>query len=173
MTEETEPATNAALDLLIGVEQLGKPSRATLVYVAGPVSDLLRCNRKINIARAEFVGLAICHVGFTPVIPHKLFEGWEAYNYTNEEFYEMDLHILSRCQAICMVVGWQRSRGAKLEFAFAEENQIPVIYEAEVSIDVEDDTIEGSDSTEIEAEEGISLDSGVSDITSENRGNDT
>ena len=58
-------------------------------------------------------------------------------------------------------------------FAFAEENQIPVIYEAEVSIDVEDDTIEGSDSTEIEAEEGISLDSGVSDITSENRGNDT
>ena len=171
MTETTVDQT--ALDMLIGVEQLGEPSRATVVYVAGPISDPLRCNRQINIARAEFVGVALCQAGFTPLIPHKLFDSWEEYGYDDETFYEMDLHLLSRCQAICMVAGWERSRGAKLEFAFAEENQIPVIYEAEVSIDVEDSPIAEPNDTTGASAERISLDSGTSDITSENRRDDS
>jgi hypothetical protein len=173
-TENGEPR-NYARDLLIGIEQLGEPSREILIYVAGPYGDALRCNRKINIARAEFVGVALCHLGFTPIIPHKLFEGWEAYGWAPRDFYAMDLHILNRCQAICMVVGWQLSKGSQIEFKYAEDQQIPVIYEAEVSLadGNENDSTERPEDTEDETSEGVSLDPGAGDLTSENRRDDT
>ena len=84
MTETGQPIEESAANLFIGLEQLGTPKRSTLVYVGGPLGSVLRCNRQINIARAEFVGVALCSLGFTPVIPHKLYADWEAYGWEEE-----------------------------------------------------------------------------------------
>lgn len=50
---------------------------------------------------------------------------------TWEEYMKVDLAILSVCDAIYMLKGWESSKGAKLEHNYALARQLKIIYEQE------------------------------------------
>lgn len=48
---------------------------------------------------------------------------------THEEYMMMSLTMLSMCDAIYMLTGWQQSRGANMELGYAKAKKLDVIYE--------------------------------------------
>lgn len=99
-----------------------------LVYVAGPY----RGNTKQNIAKAERKSIELIREGYDVITPHKNTAGYEKYEdgfLTYETWIEMDLNILSRCDAICVMKNSEKSEGTQIEIAFAIENMIEIILE--------------------------------------------
>lgn len=108
-------------------------------YIAGPMRGYVRYNfDAFDLARDFLRGK-----GHTPISPadiDRLFEGWGKYpppdfDMTPEkmkEIIERDLNALKGCDAIFMLKGWQDSKGARLELAYAEFLGLTVIYEEEM-----------------------------------------
>lgn len=96
----------------------------TLVYVSGPYSAPVGAayQRAINVARAEAVQVELMRKGFSVVCPHKNTDGFEVYpEFTHEDYLRMDLVIMERCNAVCLLPQWQESAGARLEEQKARE----------------------------------------------------
>ena len=103
-----------------------------LVYVAGPYTGKTKLERNINIERARFVGMALWKVGFAVITPHLNSIYMDDYeDLPPEVYYEGDLVILERCDAIFMLKGWEDSKGSVIEHTFAKENKIPIFYNME------------------------------------------
>ena len=80
------------------------------------------------------VSVNLIKAGFHVITPHKNTAGYEKYedeNLTYETWLKMDLDIISRCDAIYVMVNSENSQGAKKEIEFARAMGMPVIYEAE------------------------------------------
>lgn len=96
-----------------------------LVYVAGPFAGLTNWDVQRNVDRAERIGLTIAHNGALPVIPHTMNRNY--FGQLTEEFWLAGVMTLqARCDAAVFVPGWERSKGASAEFAFARELEQPV-----------------------------------------------
>jgi len=102
-----------------------------LLYIGGPYSI---GNTKENIRRAEMISVNLLRSGFHVITPHKNTAGYEKYedgNLTYETWLKLDLDILSRCDAIYVMVNSEDSQGVKKEIEFARAMGMPVIYEAD------------------------------------------
>lgn len=102
-----------------------------LLYIAGPYSI---GNTQENIRRAELVSVNLLRSGFHVITPHKNTAGYEQYedgNITYETWIELDMDILSRCDAIYVMVNSEGSQGVKKEIEFAQDVGMLVIYEAD------------------------------------------
>jgi len=102
-----------------------------LLYVAGPYSI---GDPQENIRRAEMVSVNLLRSGFHVITPHKNTAGYEKYedgNLTYETWIKLDLDLLSRCDAIYVMVNSEISHGVKKEIEFARAMGMPVIYEAD------------------------------------------
>ena len=110
-----------------------------LVYVAGPIS---RGCIVTNCRLAFTTAVRLMAAGITPVVPHgSCFWGNaitaegafrpEAlpHGTAPEDWYEMDLELVRRCDAVLRLPGL--SRGADLEVAEARERGVPVLYDVE------------------------------------------
>ena len=96
-----------------------------LVYVAGKFTGPNSWAIEQNVRAAEDVGMQIALLGAMPVIPHsntRFFHG----TFTDEFWYEGTMELLRRCDAVMLVPGWQKSRGAQTEAAEAKRLGIPV-----------------------------------------------
>jgi len=107
--------------------------RGCLVYVSGaitPTEEFPNLNQ--NIARFYTVSLDLFRLGFSVFCP---VQQWlpEATGYGDvyDAIMEMDLEILSRCNAILMLEGWEKSRGAVAEYNFARASHLDVLFETE------------------------------------------
>lgn len=107
--------------------ELGKRS-GKLLYVAGAYSgDTIE-----NIKKAEEVSINLIRNGFHVVTPHKNTSGYEKYeeeNITYRTWIDMDLDILSRCNAIYVMRNSQNSNGTQQEIEHAKKLNMPIIYE--------------------------------------------
>lgn len=99
-----------------------------LVYVAGPYTSpdpVLNTNLTIQVA-----GRLIDQGAVTPVIPH-LTLLWHAIQPRGIDFwYEYDLAVLARCDAVFRIPG--ASTGADKETSFAESRGIPVFNDEDL-----------------------------------------
>lgn len=99
-----------------------------VVYVAGPMRADNAYLRELNIRRAEEVALSIWTAGAVAICPHS--QG-RFYDESQCDWLAGDLEILSRCDAVYMVSGWNQSEGACQERARALELGKPVLYSYE------------------------------------------
>jgi hypothetical protein len=96
---------------------------ARLVYLAGPYSctdDEIAANVK---AACEW-GLKVRALGLVPVVPHITIVPHE--DLTWGQAMQECFAILSRCDAVLMLPGWDKSRGAVAERNFAEDEAMPI-----------------------------------------------
>ena len=108
-----------------------------LVYIAGKYSDPDPVNILANITRADAAGRKLYLMGYDVHIPHNNTANWERDPRIYHDRYparilEMDLNILSRCDAIYLLRGWKESEGALSEFAKAKELGLEIWFEPEV-----------------------------------------
>lgn len=107
--------------------------RVPLIYVAGPYSGKTHLDVKRNIRAAQEVGVGVLNLGGFPVIPHANTEYMDG-AYPEKVFLDGDLVMLSRCDAMTLVPGWQTSSGTKAEIDFAIQHDIPVFDDDNIAL---------------------------------------
>lgn len=98
-----------------------------VIYVAGPYRGKNEYEVTRNVRRAEEVSLELWRKGWAVICPHKNTHGFNGYLPDNT-WIEGDLEIIRRCDAICMIVGWEKSAGAQMEYQLAVELNMPIYY---------------------------------------------
>lgn len=89
-----------------------------LLYVAGKY----RGDVKKNINEASKVGAALWGMGHYVITPHCNTAYMERYSHVSaEQFLAGDLRMLSHCDGIVLLPGWEESEGARGEEKFARE----------------------------------------------------
>lgn len=99
------------------------PSTLKKVYISGPITgtkDYLEKFKDIETA------LVLVHQGVEVINPAKVNANLPE-STTWEEYMRMSLCMLSMCDGIYMMEGWQQSRGATLEYAYAKGMGITVL----------------------------------------------
>lgn len=104
--------------------------RNQIVYVAGPYSAQTMGEIKMNIKRAEIYAAILWAKGYTVICPHKntaFMDGIVSY----EKFMDGCLTILSRCNILFLMPGYEQSEGAKREYRFAQKKGIRIVKKLE------------------------------------------
>lgn len=104
-----------------------------MIYVAGKYSADTREAVNANVALAEEHGQLILQAGYIPVIPHKITSNWDLIAgfkaWTHSDWIKrFCFPLLTRCDAVYFVPGWENSEGAKMEFAKAMEWRLPIVF---------------------------------------------
>jgi len=96
-----------------------------LVYVSGPY----RGDVDENITRAAAAAIQVWEAGHAAICPHLNTAYFDDYCRLGEDDYlRGDLEILSRCDAILMIPGWEESEGARAELEFARRQGLLVYH---------------------------------------------
>jgi hypothetical protein len=112
----------------------------SLIYVAGPYTpkqaktnhDFCRFTQW-NVDRAVDVGIKLMmknYVVYIPQLSHYIQLRMKT-DY-GKKWYDFDIEILKRCDAILMMGGWTESKGAKSEYDYAMKNKIQVFFESDL-----------------------------------------
>jgi hypothetical protein len=96
----------------------GEPKR---IYIAGPMSGYPDCNFAAFHAAAQRLAAA----GWAVFNPAENFGGRK--DLPREAYLRLDLAMLTQCDALALLPGWEESRGAKLEYLVARELGCEVI----------------------------------------------
>lgn len=106
-----------------------------IIYVAGKYRGESENEVFENIIHARREALKLWHQGWAVICPHTntMFMGSRLGG--DEKFIEGDLEIVKRCDGIYMLNNWQKSEGAKLELAKAQEIGLAIYYEGDYSFD--------------------------------------
>lgn len=105
------------------------------VYIAGPIQGPTLLDSLANIGRGKAACARVLEAGMAP---HPLWADHEIIErcpgITIQQVYAYSAAWLRKADAVLMLPGWERSRGAQRELAEAEELGIPVFYsEADLS----------------------------------------
>ena len=103
-----------------------RPSKL-VVYVAGAYRAKNGRTVNENIQAAKEVAITIWESGHVALCPHLNTANFEDASALPDDVYlEGDLLLLTRCDALMLVPGWQESEGAVRERSFAIAYGIPV-----------------------------------------------
>lgn len=100
--------------------------KKVLVYVIGAYSGDINH----NIQKAESTSIALIRAGYHVITPHKNTAGYEKYEGNGISYMtwiEMDLNILSRCDAVFIMDNAKDSHGSQIEIEFAQSKNLPII----------------------------------------------
>ena len=97
-----------------------------VVYIAGPYEAYTIPEVYANILKARDVATKYWELGYAVICPHSN----TAFMPSTSALYEGDIEILSRCDIVVMMCGWEKSKGASLEHKRAIELGKGIIYES-------------------------------------------
>ena len=97
------------------------------IYISGPISGLPLETVYNNFTNVE---AQLLEQGYEPVNP---FNNGLPTNATWEEHMRADLRLLLDCDAIYMLEGWEKSRGARIEYALAVDLKLDIQYQFKYS----------------------------------------
>lgn len=99
-----------------------------VVYTAGPIrSKNGPWGVHLNVQQAREIAKELWDEGFAVVCPQTNTEHMDSAGHSNVEmFLRGDKEIITRCDAVIMLPGWEESDGARKEFAFAHDIGKPV-----------------------------------------------
>jgi len=96
-----------------------------LIYVSGKYSG----DTDKNIEAARTVAVFLWEMGHSVICPHTNTANFEKFcNATYEQYIAGDLDMISRCDAMVMVGGWEESKGANIEKDYADRIGLPVYF---------------------------------------------
>lgn len=103
-----------------------------ILYISSPFSGPTEHDIQVNILEAERIAIDAIAAGWGVLCPHKNSSSLQHLGLPNQYWYDMDLELLKRCDAVifncCNVQKEQNSKGMDLEDNFAMDNFIPSIY---------------------------------------------
>lgn len=99
------------------------PRTLKKVYISGPITGTKDYLERFERVENE---LPLIHQGVEVINPAKVNANLPE-STTWEEYMRMSLCMLSMCDGIYMMEGWQQSRGANLEYAYAKGMGITVL----------------------------------------------
>lgn len=71
--------------------------------------------------------------GYAPINPTTFSKPLLYAEYAWDEFMNITLLLLKQSDVILMLNGWEKSRGARVEYSFAESHNMKVLYEKDLS----------------------------------------
>jgi hypothetical protein len=86
------------------------------VYLSGPITGI-EAYKDVFALYAH----AVSALGHEVVDPSAV----SISDWTWADYMQHDLCLLKGCDAICLLPGWERSRGARIERSYAKRNRIP------------------------------------------------
>jgi len=103
-----------------------------LLYVAGPYRAATRAAISANIESARQVGIRAARLGWYPVIPHCNTAHMELDTDHDDAFWLAGtLELMTRCDAVVLVPGWETSAGTAGEIAKADQIGLTVFRDLE------------------------------------------
>ena len=105
--------------------------RNKLIYIAGKYGSENKEKTIENANIARQIGIKVWNYGAIGIVPHYntfLFDYEEKNTTKYEEFIEGDLSIINQCDALFLLKGWSKSKGANIEYNHALKNRIPLLY---------------------------------------------
>lgn len=101
-----------------------------LLYVSGPYSGDTSKDIDRNIKQAADISGKLWELGHAVICPHTN-TGQPHLNEKNctatyDQYINGDLHMICYCDALVMTTDWEKSKGAKIEKAYAESLDIPI-----------------------------------------------
>lgn len=103
-----------------------------VVYVAGPYTNPAMDGVWTNVQNARHIAKKVWEAGGAAICPHLNTLFMDSPQLTHDVFMDGDLSILYACDALVLLGGWESSKGAIEERAFAERNKIPIFTEDDV-----------------------------------------
>jgi hypothetical protein len=100
-----------------------------ICFIAGPYRGKTDAEKKRNIRIAEMAAEAVWKHGACALCPHlnsQFFSGIVP----EETFLQGYLEVLSRCDCLLALPGWETSDGSKAEVKLARELKLPVFHYA-------------------------------------------
>lgn len=88
------------------------------VYIAGPMTGYENYNREAFLRAAK----KLESIGLEPVHTASLPDGLDY-----EVYLEKSLAAMVECKAICLLPGWEFSKGALMEYGYAKYRELPEI----------------------------------------------
>lgn len=93
------------------------------IYISGPITGVPDYADKFNHAQNELTVKYPTATLINPLfVEHPPFADWI-------DYMKADIKALLDCNAIYMMKGWQKSKGATLEFIIAKHLDMTIIYE--------------------------------------------
>jgi hypothetical protein len=101
-----------------------------LIYVGGPYRAKTEWGVAENIHRAELAAIELWKKGWAVICPHKntAFFGGIC---DDQIWLSGDLEIIRRCDAVCLIEGWDKSRGSAREKEEAERIGLKIYFGVE------------------------------------------
>lgn len=93
------------------------------VYISGPITGIEDYMENFDKAEKELKS-----VGFSVVNPAKILSQMPE-NTEYEEYMDMSMMMLSMCDSIYMLKGWEKSTGANREYGYALATDITIMRE--------------------------------------------
>lgn len=93
------------------------------VYISGPMTGL----PKLNFPAFHAAARSLRASGYEVTSPAEMDEA-EGTTRTWAEYLKRDIKVLLDCEAIALLHGWERSKGARLEKHVAEQVGLRVIF---------------------------------------------
>ena len=98
------------------------------VYLSGCISGLPKRGYLLHFKKVEQV---LEGEGYEVINPASIGFMFPT-TFTHQDYMDIDLALLSKCDVICMLQGWEYSAGAKEEYEYAIRHDMEVIYEEEL-----------------------------------------
>ena len=93
------------------------------VYISGPITGT-----KDYMAKFSMAHLSLSKKGYSVVNP-AMVNAMLPEDTTYDEYMAMSFAMLDMCDSVYMLDGWEKSKGAKMEFERAVKNGLNIIYQ--------------------------------------------
>lgn len=95
------------------------------IYISGPITGVEAYHSRFDKAEKEIKRLDNTYIPINPAKLGMMFG--ESFEYG--EYMQLDLQMLSMCDGIYMLDGWENSRGAKIELEMAKARNMMIFYQ--------------------------------------------
>ena len=97
-----------------------------LIYIAGPYRSDSKEGIEQNIQKAREAAIWLWQHGWAVICPHMNTAHFDGIA-SDQTFLDGTMEMLKRCDAICIIPGWTKSRGSIAEFKLAHKLGLQIL----------------------------------------------